>query len=68
VTFFRARIAPSYPAEDDAPLVDDEAGVPAALVETLADVVEALLQTAGRNVYADVSSRARFASVGAFER
>jgi len=67
-TLFRADRASSDPAEDDTPLVDDEAGVPAALVETLADVLEAVFQTAGRNVRADVSSRARLASVRALER
>ena len=54
--------APPEPAEDDTPLIDDETGVPAALVELLADVAERLGQPAGRDSGAGVGSRARLAS------
>jgi hypothetical protein len=59
---------PPEPAKDDTPLVDDEAGVPAALVQTSAHFAKRVVQAAGRNVGADVRACTCIASLRAFER
>jgi len=51
------------PAEDDAPVIDDEAGVPAGLLELLANGLQAVVQATGRNVRPEMSPGARLASV-----
>jgi len=63
-----ADCATADPAEDDAPVVDDEAGVPAALVELPADLFEAVVEAAGWYVRADVSARTGLAAVLPLER
>jgi hypothetical protein len=59
---------PSESAEDNATVVDDEAGVPVAPFEPLADVLKTGVQAARGNVCLQVSACTRFASVQAFER
>src|SRR5918992_2189923 len=66
--FSAADRSPSDPAENDPPLVDDEAGVPAARIELFADCLEAIARAAGRNIRPDMGSRARLAPVLALER
>src|SRR6266545_900831 len=60
--------ASPQPAEDDALLVDDEAGVPACLVQALAHLAQLVVRAAGRNVGTDVCARACLASLRTFER
>jgi hypothetical protein len=65
---FQSNRAAAEPAEDDALLVDDEAGVTAALLEALAHDLEAVVEAAGGNVGPEVGSSACLASVRTFER
>jgi hypothetical protein len=60
------RAAPD-PAEHDAHLVEDEAGVAARLVEALARILQAIVGPAARDVAADMGADARLASLRACE-
>src|SRR5207247_3860269 len=64
---FRVDDTTSKPAEDDAPVIDDEAGIPAAVLELLANGLQAVVQAAGRNVSPEMSPGARLASVSSLE-
>jgi hypothetical protein len=53
---------------NDPAVVDDEAGIPAALPKLVADIFEAIVEAAGWNILADVGPGARLASVITLER
>src|SRR5829696_2788427 len=60
--------APPDPAQHHTLLIEDEAGVPAALLETRAHVLEVVVEPAVRNVGAHVRTDPRLASLRPLER
>jgi hypothetical protein len=56
------------PAEDDAPLVDDEAGIPAGVADAFGDFAEPLAEAAGWDIRTRVRADAGGAVAAAFDR
>jgi hypothetical protein len=63
-----AKRVAAQPTDDDARLVDDEAGIPARLLDSLADVSQRLVEAARGDIGANVRARSGLCSGAAVQR